>query len=466
MTATRDCQMATQAGALQLYAPGPEVPDILSDLYAEPDWMREARHAAWAQYRELPLPPLAAEAWRRTPIARYPWDSLRVGISGPEFQSLSDLPLCWHNNLSPEDQVSGTLVHCNGVRAYAAMRREDAANGVVFEGLHRALNTHGEIVRRYWQNGVSSSDFDKFTALNAALWHGGTFLYVPEGVRVSRPLQSLVSCDGESGSTLHHTLIIAEKGSHVTLIQDRVSQERQSELNVEVVEIYAEAGAWVRYISLQHWGMQRYSVSVQNVQLKQDANLVWLNGALGGKMSKDFLRTTLVEEGARALMHGFTYAVDHQHIDQSTYQHHCAPNTHSDLLFRTVLRDAARTVFYGMIRAEREAVAMEGYQANHNLLLSREEGAERAHAHAIPGLEILCDDVKCSHGATLSRINPEQLFYLQGRGLPREEAERLIVQGFMRSIIERIPLALMRENLEAEIAERFWMKAAPATPLG
>ncbi len=459
MTATKDCRMAPQADTPQIYAAGPEVLDILSDLYAEPDWMRAARRAAWKQYQETPLPAPSAEAWRRTPIARYPWESLRVGISGLEFQSLSDLPLCWHNNLSPEDQVAGTLVHCNGVRAYAAMRREDTAAGVVFEGLHRALNTHGELIRKYWQSGVAHPDYDKFTALHTALWHGGTFLYVPAGVRVARPLQSLISCDGEAGSTLHHTLVIAGKGSHVTLIQDRVSQERGPELNVEVVEVYAEAGAWVRYISLQHWGGQRHSVSVQNVQLKRDANLVWVNGALGGKMSKDFLRTTLAEEGARALMQGFTFAVDHQHIDQSTYQHHLAPNTHSDLLFRTVLRDAARTVFYGMIRAEREAVAMEGYQANHNLLLSHGGDGEHAHAHAIPGLEILCDDVKCSHGATLSRINPEQLFYLQGRGLPREEAERLIVQGFMRSMIERIPLALMRDSLEEEIAGRFWMRA-------
>ncbi len=451
--------MNMQPEMVPLYNPGPGVPGILSNLYAEPDWMREARRAAWAQYQALPLPSPTAEAWRRTPIAHYPWESLRVGIPTLEFLSLSDLPICWHNNLSPEDQVAGTLVHCNGARAYAAMRREDAANGVVFEGLHRALNTHGELIRKHWQNGGDHPDFNKFTALHAALWHGGTFLYVPAGVRVSRPLQSLVSCDGDSGSTLHHTLVIAEKDSHVTLIQDRVSQEWQPELNVEVVEIYAEAGAWVRYISLQHWGGQRYSVSVQHAQLKRDANLVWINGALGGKMSKDFLRSTLDEEGARALMQGFTFAVDHQHIDQSTYQHHRAPNTHSDLLFRTVLRDAARTVFYGMIRAEREAAAMEGYQANHNLLLSRSAGAEEhAHAHAIPGLEILCDDVKCSHGATLSRINPEQLFYLQGRGLPRQEAERLIVQGFMRSIIERIPLALMRDNLEEEIAGRFWTK--------
>lgn len=430
---------------------GSHVVEEISDLYDEPAWMRAARQEAWSLAEAMPLPHQKEEAWRRTQLRHYPLGSLRVAVSSRENVCLDDLPTCWHQNMAPESQVSGTLVHCNSVCSHQSIRREDARRGVVLDNLHNALHTHGDLIRRYWMRGSTTRpDFNKFTALHAALWHGGTFVYVPAGVRVSYPLQSLVAYDPDAGSGLHHTLIIAEKGSRVSLIHDRVSQESHPELNLEMVEIYAEEGAWVRYASFQHWGDARYSVSVQEANLARNANFQWVSGAMGGRISKDFMRSTLNASGARALMHGFTFATGDQHIDQSTYQHHRAPDTYSDLLFRNVLRDKARTVFYGMVRAEPEAGGMEGYQANNNLLL------DDAHAHSIPGLEIRCNDVQCSHGSTLSHIDPQQLFYLQARGLPYIEAERLVVQGFIRPIVERVPLAYMRERLEEEVLQRFW----------
>jgi Fe-S cluster assembly protein SufD len=439
------------SAATQMLTPGPEAVARLSEIYDEPAWMRAVRQAAWEQSTAMALPQQSEEAWRRTDLAAFPLDEVRVRVAEAALTDLDDLPPCWHQNLASESFVSGTLVHCGGARSYQTLRREDRENGVVFEGLHRALHTHGDLIRRHWMQGsVARADFNAFTALHAALWHGGTFVYVPAGVRVSRPLQSLVSYDADAGSSLHHTLVIAEEGSRLSLIQDRVSQERAAELNLEVVEIYAQPGAWVRYASLQHWGGQRRSVSMQEANLARDANLLWVNGALGGQVSKDFLHSSLNAAGARARMQGYTFATGAQHIDQSTYQHHRAPDTYSDLLFRNVLRDRARTVFYGMVRAEPEAARMEGYQANNNLML------DDARANAIPGLEIRSNDVQCSHGATLSRIDDEELFYLRSRGLPYAEAARLIVQGYVRPIVEQVPLAHLRERLEMEIEQRFW----------
>ena len=435
----------------QVYQPGLDVVEMLSDLYDEPDWMRQTRLKAWSQYESMPLPDAEDEAWRRTDLTKYPHEDMRIVFSSRELDGIFELPPCWHYTLAPVEQVSGALVHCNSARSYATMRREDARSGVVLEDLHTALSTHSDLIQKYWMRGTTTRpDFNKFTALNAALWHGGTFVYVPAGVRVARPLQSLIAYDADNGTGLHHTMVVAEKGSHVTLIQDRVSQEKRDELNVEVVEIFAEEGAWVRYVSLQHWGERRYTVNVQEARLQRDANLVWVNSSLGGQMTKEFLRSNLAERGARSVMYGSSFMRDHQHLDQSTYQHHQAPDTYSDLLARNMLRDRARTVFYGMIRVENEAVRTQGYQVNNNLML------DDAHAHAIPGLEILANDVRCSHGATVSRINPEQLFYLQARGIPLPEAERLIVQGYIRPVIERVPLAHMRDRLEEEIANRFW----------
>jgi Fe-S cluster assembly protein SufD len=430
---------------------GRDAVEMISELYDEPAWMRTARSEAWKQYEAMDLPHTKEEAWRRVDLTRYPLDGMHLTFSDAEMDGIYELPPCWDYTLAPVELVSGLLVHCNGARTYATMRREDTHRGVTFESLHTALQTHGDLIRRYWMQGVTTRpDFNKFTALNAALWHGGTFVHVPAGVSVARPLQSLVAYDADGGTGLHHTLVIAEEGSRVTLIQDRVSQERADAVNSEVVEIYAEAGSWVRYVSLQHWGSRRYTVSVQEAQVARDANFVWVAGSMGGNMTKDFLRTRMVERGARSTMAGFSFARNRQHLDQSTYQHHAAPNTYSDLLFRNVLRDRARTVFYGMIRVETEAGGTEGYQANNNLLL------DDARAHAIPGLEIIANEVRCSHGATVSRIDPEEKFYLRARGLPEPEAESLIVQGFIRPIIERVPLAHLRDRLETEIAERFW----------
>ncbi len=443
----------TSPSPAQTVAVGPEAVDMLSDLYNEPDWMRSARREAWAHYTSMDLPHEKEEAWRRTDLRAYPLDSLRVVFSARELDGIYDVPPCWDYALAPVDQVSGALVHCNGARTYATLRRDDALNGVVLEDLHTALRTHSDLIQAHWMRGTTTRPtFNKFTALNAALWHGGTFVHVPAGVRVARPLQSLVALDADGGTSLHHTLVVAESGSRVTLIQDRVSQDRQDEANVEVVEIYAEAGASVRYVSLQHWSERRYSVTVQEAQVSRNANFVWVAGSLGGKMTKDFLRTDLQEPAARSTMAGFSFMHGDQHLDQSTYQHLRAPDTYSDLLFRNVLRDHTRTIFYGMIRVENEAGGgTEGYQANHNLLL------DDARAHAIPGLEILANDVRCGHGATVSRIDPEERFYLEARGLRPAEAESLIVQGFIRPIVERTPLAHVRQRIEDEIAERFWM---------
>jgi Fe-S cluster assembly protein SufD len=468
----------------------------ISDRYDEPDWMREMRQQAWARYQSLPWPHRRQEAWRRTPIQRYPLDRLRLVIpasdSAPSVNSGPELPTCWQRNLIPDHQVSGTLIHYNGVKTHSSLRRQDQANGVILEGLHQALGLQAlpnsgvppqdiplvrrgalteakqrtqqnlsDLIRQHWMRGaMTGSDFNKFTAMNVALWHGGTFVYVPRNVRVFRPLQSLVAYDAQGGSGFHHTLIIAERGSHVSIIQDRVSQEQQPEVNVEVVEIYAEEGAWVRYVSLQHWGDQRFSMGVYNAELQRDANLLWVSSTMGGRMSKAFMRSGLNAPGARALMYGQTVGTGCRHVDQSTYQHHRAPDTYSDLLFRNVLHDQSHTVFYGMIRVEPEAVGAEGYQANNNLLLSRGSDQASPHANAIPGLEIRCNDVRCSHGATLSHIDPEQRFYLQSRGIPQQEADRLIVSGFLQPIIENVPLAHLRERLQDEITR----KQAPVSP--
>ena len=424
----------------------------LGDYYAEPDWLRESRREAWNAYTQLRWPQRDEEAWRRVPLRDFPVEGRRLAIAPQRNSSLEHLPPCWLLPSLPATHCSGLLVHNNSGLCYANLDAEAVADGVVVQDLHQALEKDEALIRRYWLR-ETRADFNKFTALNAALWHGGTFVHVPAGVRVARPLRTLVGYDAAGGTGLHHTLIVAEKGARVTVLQERHSLDAEPELNSELVEIYAEEGAWIRYISLQNWGRQRYTVSVQNAHLERDAHLVWGSGSLGGAATKEFLRTELRAPQAHAVMQGFTFATGKQYLDQSTYQHHLAPDTYSDLLFRNVLRDQARTTFYGMIRVEEQAQQAEGYQANNNLLL------DKTRAHSIPGLEIMANEVSCSHGATVSRLDQEQLFYLLSRAIPREEAEYLIVRGFLQPIIERFPLAAMRSYLGDEISQRFWRSA-------
>ncbi len=423
--------------------PGPEAVAELSGWHGEPEWMLAARQAAWAQYEAMPWPHSKEEAWRRAPLGRYPLDRTRLSLVEPADAT------AWRMRLALEEQVGGTLVHVDGTRVYQCLRPELAQQGVVLADLHQALQTHGELIRSHWlQGSIARGDFNRFTALHAAMWHGGTFLYVPAGVKVALPLQALVGYSANGGTGMHHTMVIAEANSRVTLYQDRVSFEREPELNAEMVEIYAAENAWVRYVSLQHWGPARWTVGVQNASLKAGAHLNWVNGSLGGQGTKEFLRSDLLGPEAWVQMQGIALGDGTRWLDQSTYQHHQAPNTHSELGFRNVLRDRSRTVFYGMIRVEPEALKSEGYQSSHNLLL------DEGHADAIPGLEILANDVRCSHGATVSRPDPEQTFYLQSRGLDESAALQLLVQGFLTPVIDQIPLAHTRDRLTEELEER------------
>lgn len=427
-----------------------DLPAVLGEMPGEPAWMREARVTAWGQVENLPYPHRKEEAWRRTPIERFPLDSLRLlTVRDAPLMSYADLPPFWLRHLNRESEVSATLVQADGALVYRALRPDVAAQGVVVQDLREALTTHGDFIHPYWNRAPwTRPAFDRFAALNGALWQGGVLIYVPEGVRVSLPVQVLTAYTAAGASGFPRLLLIAGARSQVTLLHEHVSQERTPEVNSEVVELYLEAGARVRYVYLQHWGEQRWSVTHQNAQLARDAYLQWSSFHFGGAVSKDFMRVDLLEPGAQAMLRGVTCVTGEQVVDQSTYQHHRAPQTQSDLLFRNVVLESAQTVFYGMIRVEPEAQQAKGYQASHNLLL----GPGRA--HAIPGLEILANDVQCSHGATVARVDEEQLFYLQARAISRATAQRLIVGGFIEPLIASVPQHETRERLRDDVAVR------------
>jgi Fe-S cluster assembly protein SufD len=284
---------------------------------------------------------------------------------------------------------------------------------------------------------------EKFAAHNAALWEHGLLVVVPRDVVLDQPLYVRIANSADGGSLFWRLLVVAETGSRFTLIEEYASAHPEvTGYSNAVVELFVEDAAKLEYVSLQNLSQQTWHFASHHARVERDAELDWVAGGFGSKKGKIRIQNDLAGQGAVSRVTGAYFADATQHLDYDTFQEHMAPNTESDFKFKGALRDEASTVWRGMIRVERDAQKTNAYQENRNLLLSKS-----AHADSIPGLEILANDVRCTHGATLGQVDREQLFYLMARGLPRAEAERLIVRGFFQDVLDRIELEPVREAL-------------------
>jgi Fe-S cluster assembly protein SufD len=253
-----------------------------------------------------------------------------------------------------------------------------------------------------------------------------------------------------SGSTFWRLLVIADEGSRFSLIEEYASAGPEvSGYSNAVCELFVGDGAKLEYVSLQNYSQQTWHFASHHARVERDAELDWVAGGFGSKKGKIRIQNDLAGPGATSRVTGAYFADGDQHLDYDTFQEHMAPNTESDFAFKGALRENATAVWRGMIRVEPEAQKTNAYQENRNLLLS-----PTAHADSIPGLEIMANDVRCTHGATLGRVDREQLFYLMTRGLPRSEAERLIVRGFFQDVLDRIELEPVRDALGAALEAR------------
>ena len=295
------------------------------------------------------------------------------------------------------------------------------------------------------------SDESKFSALAAAMSHLGIFVYIPEGVQVELPLHSIFWGPGTNLAYFSHILVCLEKGAYLTYVHEAASHSESSgsTLHTGIVEIFVGQEANLRFVELQSWGEHVWNFSHERAQIERDANLDWTFGAIGSHLTKNFSDIDLIGQGAMGRMSGFYFTDGVQHLDHDTQQNHLAPHTTSDLLFKGALKGNSRSVWQGMIYVAPGAQKTDGYQANRNLVLSR-----AARADSIPGLEILADDVRCTHGATVGKIDRDQIFYLRSRGIPYADAERLIVEGFFDPIMQRIPFEGVRTRFQEAIIHK------------
>src|SRR5438552_2230512 len=291
-------------------------------------------------------------------------------------------------------------------------------------------------------------DDDKFAVENLARWQHGLLVHVPKGVELEKPLYVQVTSNG--GSLYWRMVVRADEGARFTLVEELSSAAPDTLAYTNaVVELFVEPSAKIEYVSIQNLSKETWHFGRHRARLQRDSELDWVLGGFGSKRGKVWIENDLVGPGATSRVTGAYFADGEQHLDYDTFQEHIAPNTESDFAFKGALRDHATAVWRGMIRVEEDAQKTNAYQECRNLMLS-----PTTHAVPIPGLEILANDVRCTHGATVGRVDREQLFYLMARGLPRPEAERLIVRGFFQDVLDRIELEPVREAVTSALEAR------------
>ncbi len=404
------------------------------------------RTTAWEAFQRLPMPTTKDEPWRRTDLRALAADTFRL----PDAEAARDLPPVPETLLQPlvgESHGGQIVVTPQGTQVN--LDEELAAKGVIFTDFATAAAQHADLLNRVMGQ-VVRPDEGKFAALAASLANHGVFAYVPRGVQVETPLHAVIWGPGDGLAYFDHIVVLLEEGASLTFVLESASPTGEAQtLHAGIVEIHVGVGANLRFVELQSWGEHVWNFTHERAQVDRDGSLDWVFGALGSRLTKNFSDLELIGPGASGRMSGFYFTDGVQHLDHDTQQNHLAPHTTSDLLFKGALKDRSRSVWQGMIYVAPGAQKTDGYQANRNLVLSPE-----ARADSIPGLEILADDVRCTHGATVGKIDSDQLYYLQARGIPHEDAVRLIVEGFFDPIMQRIPFEGVRARFQHAIQQK------------
>jgi len=394
------------------------------------------RERAFTQFEALPVPSQETEEWRYT--------------------DLSDLSLDFvphvpgHGDGAPApagDGLAASILQHNSSVVMTTSGQDLESRGVIFCDLDLAAEKYPELVDQHL-HALVSTDRTKFTALHGAFRTGGTFLYVPGDVAIEMPLQTVTYLDADGSAVFPHTLLIAERGAEVTFIDRYVSPDLERGLSDAVTEIVVGDGAHVRYASIQEWGAGVTHLSVQRARLGRDADFRSLAIGFGASLARAEAETVLSEPGGFSEMLGVFFADEQQHFDHRSVQDHAAPNCTSDLLYKGALLDQSHAVYSGWVHVRPDAQKTIAMQTSRNMVLS-----ESAKASAIPNLEIEANDVRCGHAVSVGPIEEESLFYLQSRGISRDEAERLVVTGFFQEVLDRVTLEEVRHGAELAIQE-------------
>ena len=424
----------------------------------EPSWLVDRRKEAFAISRALPWPTARDEEWRRTDIRTFKPDRFATGAGAvPSADDREALAPAWDalsaNYPTGIEQVNGVVT-----------RRPDATGlgKAIYTDLATAVRDHPELVRKYLLADAVRPDADALSALHAAFWTGGAVPVRPQGGEGRGPaLQPGRAGGGGERRLRPHPRRPRRGGRGDPRPRDRRARGARGHPGSTAGRSSCSSGTTgrLRFVNVQNWDDSTWHFSRERAIVGRDATIQWTVGGLGARLAKVNQEVALAGRGASAQVNGVMFTTGKQHLAYFTRQDHIAPNTRSDLLYKGGLKDRSRVVWKGMIRVEKDAQKTDAYQKNDNLILS-----DAARADSIPGLEIEANDVRCTHGATAGRVDEEMIFYAQARGVGRETAIRLIVEGFFANVYDRITLEPVRETLRAAVAEKLQI-GGPARPL-
>jgi len=427
-----------------LSGPAEDTPD-------QPTWFRQQREQGWQDFSLLPNPTRKDQPWRFSSV-----DVLNLA----SYQS-GNLPSDHDRAQILEQSValdgkSGRLIFANDhFLERDALAESLRKSGVIFQPLERALTEHEDLVRRHFMTQPAALGSAKFAALHRAHVRAGTFIYVPRGVELELPIEIFHWLADENAAVFPHLLLVADEMSKVTVIEHFRSVEKTRRgFACGVNDLIAGRGATVKYVCTQRWNENVIALQINATAVERDAAAMSLNLHLGSAYSRFESLSRLIGEGARSDLLALSVAHHKQEFDARTLQDHVSPHTTSDLLYKNALSDRSRTIFGGLIRVEPHAHFTDAYQKVRNLLLS-----DDAEANSMPGLEILADNVKCSHGATSGQVDEEEMFYLRSRGIPEIVAKQLVVAGFLDEVIGRLSDPLIGDPLRNLITEKFRLDA-------
>jgi len=419
----------------------------LSESREFPDWFRNQQRTAWKEFESLPQPTRKDQAWRFANVGLLDLSPFNYGGTLTENECATIL-----DQSRGLEEVAGRMIFAGDqLLERDVVSDQLKKRGVIFQSLERALVEHTELFRKHFMSQPATLGSAKFAALHKALVTSGTFLYVPRGVEIELPIEILHWLNGENASAFPHLLLVTDELAKVTVIEHfRSLDEHVPGFACGVNDLVAGPGAKVTYVCTQNWADNVVALQMNTTTVDHDASAMSLNLHLGSRYSRFESLSRLVGEGGRSDLLAVAVAKGQQEFDARTLQDHISPHTASDLLYKNALEDRARTIFGGLIRVEPHAHFTDAYQKVRNLLLS-----DDAEANSMPGLEILADNVRCTHGATSGQIDEDELFYLRTRGIPVPVAQRLIVTGFLDEVIQRLNHSAIGDHLHRLIEDKF-----------
>ena len=415
-----------------------EVINQMCDIKEEPDWMRQYRLEAYKIFKQKPMTKWGGD------LSQLDFDDIYyyVKASDRSERSWDDVPDDIKKTFDrlgiPEAErkfLAGVGAQYDSEVVYHSIAEELDKIGVIFVDTDTAVKKYPDLVKKYFGTIIPSAD-NQFAALNSAAWSGGSFIYVPPGVKVEHPLQAYFRINTENMGQFERTLIIADEGSQVHYVEGCTAPTFSSEsLHSAVVEIVCMKGSRVRYTTIQNWADNVYNLVTKRALAYEDAQMEWVDGNLGSKLTMKYPSVYMMEPGARGEILSIAFARKGQHQDAGAKVFHCAPHTTSQITSKSISKDGGRSSYRGWVDVAKGAKGCKSHVVCDALILDKDSRSD-----TYPVIEINENDTNIEHEARVSKIGEEQLFYLMSRGLSEEEASTMIVNGFIEPLVKELPM--------------------------